>query len=58
MSAGQDWSRDKRMRAITTRHKLLELAKAQSGEISLLREEVQRWRLRTYPTLSGQRSLI
>jgi cilia- and flagella-associated protein 43 len=58
VSAGQDNSRDRRMHAIVSRRRLVELAKAQAEEIALLKDEVERWRLRSFPTLTGQRSLI
>ncbi|XP_057306385.1 cilia- and flagella-associated protein 43-like [Hydractinia symbiolongicarpus] len=41
----------KRMQDIITRRKLVDLAKAQASEISMLRAEVERLRMRTFPAL-------
>ena len=39
------------MNDIITRRKLVDLAKAQASEIGLLRAEVERLRMRTFPAL-------
>ena len=42
---------EKRMKDIITRRKLVDLAKAQAQEIAILRAEVERLRMRTFPAL-------
>lgn len=42
----------KRMQDIITRRKLVDLAKAQAQEIAVLRAEVERLRMRTFPALT------
>ena len=39
------------MKDIITRRKLVDLAKAQAQEIAILRAEVERLRMRTFPAL-------
>lgn len=39
------------MQDIITRRKLVDLAKAQAQEIAILRAEVERLRMRTFPAL-------
>lgn len=46
-----DTIRQQRMNDIITRRKLVDLAKAQASEIGLLRAEVERLRMRTFPAL-------
>ena len=41
----------RRMQDIITRRKLVDLAKAQAQEIAMLRAEVERLRMRTFPAL-------
>ena len=40
-----------RMRDIVQRRKLVDLAKAQAQEVAVLRAEVERLRMRTFPAL-------
>ena len=40
-----------RMKEIVSRRRLVELAKAQAKEVGVLREEVERLRMRTFPAL-------
>eukprot|EP00795_Rhopilema_esculentum_P012071 gene12071-2664_t len=46
-----DTATEKRMQDIITRKKLVDLAKAQAQEIAILRAEVERLRMRTFPAL-------
>ena len=46
-----DTIRQQRMNDIITRRKLVDLAKAQASEIGLLRAEVEKLRMRTFPAL-------
>ena len=46
-----DTAAEKRMQDIITRRKLVDLAKAQAQEIAILRAEVERLRMRTFPAL-------
>ena len=48
-----DTIRQQRMNDIITRRKLVDLAKAQASEIGLLRAEVERLRMRTFPGGGG-----
>ena len=41
----------KRMQDIVQRRKLVDLAKAQAQEVAVLRAEVERLRMRTFPAL-------
>jgi len=51
--AGQDIAdiREKRYQEIVQRRKLVDLAKAQANEVAVLRAEVERLRMRTFPAL-------
>ena len=42
---------DHRMREIVGRSRLVELAKAQAKEVGVLRKEVERLRMKTFPAL-------
>ena len=42
---------ESRMREIVGRSRLVELAKAQAKEVGVLRKEVERLRMRTFPAL-------
>lgn len=42
---------DKRLRGIVQRRKLVDLAKAQAQEVAVLRAEVERLRMKTFPAL-------
>lgn len=44
-------SSESRMRDIVSRRKLVELAKTQANEIGILRQEVERLRMKTFPAL-------
>lgn len=44
-------SREKRYQEIVQRRKLVDLAKAQANEVAVLRAEVERLRMRTFPAL-------
>lgn len=46
-----DTAAETRMQDILTRRKLVDLAKAQAQEIAVLRAEVERLRMRTFPAL-------
>ena len=46
-----DAGREKRYKEIVQRRKLVELAKAQAQEVAVLRAEVERLRMRTFPAL-------
>ncbi|ELU02415.1 hypothetical protein CAPTEDRAFT_160880 [Capitella teleta] len=46
-----DAGRDERYRQIVQRRKLVDLAKAQAQEVAVLRAEVERLRMRTFPAL-------
>jgi hypothetical protein len=41
------------LREIYARRRLVDLAKSQTQDIAILREEVERLRLRTYPAFAG-----
>lgn len=41
------------LRDIYARRRLVDLAKSQTQDIAILREEVERLRLRTYPAFAG-----
>ena len=43
--------KERRMQTIITRRKLVDLAKTQSSDIGVLRAEVERLRMRTFPAL-------
>ena len=43
--------RQERMNDIITRRKLVDLAKVQASEIGILRAEVERLRMKTFPAL-------
>ncbi|RKO99291.1 hypothetical protein CXG81DRAFT_20615 [Caulochytrium protostelioides] len=45
---------DGRVRAIASRRKLVDLAKSQAADLALLRHEVERLRLRTYPSFAAR----
>jgi len=45
----------KRMKAIVTRRKLIDLARAQTDEIEILRQELDRIRQRTFPSFTHSR---
>ena len=42
---------EKRLKNIVARRKLVDLAKAQAQEVAILRAEVERLRMRTFPAL-------
>ena len=42
---------ESRMRDVVSRSRLVELAKAQAKEVGVLRKEVERLRMRTFPAL-------
>lgn len=44
---------DRKLRTIYQRRKYIDLARSQAQDISILREEVERLRLRTYPAFSS-----
>jgi hypothetical protein len=44
-------ARDQRYKEIVQRRKLVDLAKAQAQEVAVLRAEVERLRMRTFPAL-------
>ena len=44
-------NREARMKDIVSRRKLVELAKSQAQEIHVLRAEVERLRMKTFPAL-------
>ena len=44
-----------RMKAVVTRRKLLDLARAQTDEIEFLRQELDRLRQRTFPSFATRR---
>ena len=44
-------AREKRYQEIVQRRKLVDLAKAQANEVAVLRAEVERLRMRTFPAL-------
>eukprot|EP01135_Chromosphaera_perkinsii_P008931 Nk52_evm41s1524 gene=Nk52_evmTU41s1524 len=44
---------EQRLREITERSRLVDIAKSQAEEISVLREEVERLRMKTFPSFSG-----
>ena len=46
-----DAGREKRYREIVQRRQFVELAKAQAQEVAVLRAEVERLRMRTFPAL-------
>ena len=46
-----DQGRGERYKEIVQRRKLVELAKAQAQEVAVLRAEVERLRMRTFPAL-------
>ena len=46
-----DAGAEQRYREIVQRRKLVELAKAQAQEVAVLRAEVERLRMRTFPAL-------
>lgn len=46
-----DTGKDQRYREIVQRRKLVDLAKAQAQEVAVLRAEVERLRMRTFPAL-------
>lgn len=46
-----DAGKDKRYMEIVQRRKLVDLAKAQAQEVAVLRAEVERLRMRTFPAL-------
>ena len=46
-----DAGREKQYKEIVQRRKLVELAKAQAQEVAVLRAEVERLRMRTFPAL-------
>ena len=46
-----DAGAEKRYREIVQRRKLVDLAKAQAQEVAVLRAEVERLRMRTFPAL-------
>ena len=43
------------MKAVVTRRKLLDLARAQTDEIEFLRQELDRLRQRTFPSFATRR---
>ena len=45
---------DKRLQAITARRELVDLTKRQAEEVVVIREEVERLRLRTFPSFPQQ----
>ena len=45
-----------RMKAIVTRRKLLDLARAQTDEIEFLRQELDRLRQKTFPSFATRRN--
>lgn len=47
----QEGVADKRYQEIVQRRKLVDLAKAQAQEVAVLRAEVERLRMRTFPAL-------
>lgn len=44
-------TRERRYQEIVQRRKLVDLAKAQANEVAVLRAEVERLRMRTFPAL-------
>lgn len=50
-AARSDTGSAKRMQDIVQRRKLVDLAKAQAQEVAVLRAEVERLRMRTFPAL-------
>ena len=42
---------DRRLKGIVQRRKLVDLAKAQAQEVAVLRAEVERLRMKTFPAL-------
>ncbi|XP_071946948.1 cilia- and flagella-associated protein 43-like [Antedon mediterranea] len=50
-SARDETAAEKRMKDIVQRRKLVDLAKAQAQEVAVLRAEVERLRMRTFPAL-------
>lgn len=44
-------AREKRRKEITTRRKLVDVAKIQAQEVAVLRAEVERLRMKTFPAL-------
>lgn len=46
-----EFVREKRYQQIVQRRKLVDLAKAQANEVAVLRAEVERLRMRTFPAL-------
>ena len=46
-----DTNREERYKDIVQRQRLVELAKAQAQEVAILRSEVERLRMRTFPAL-------
>ena len=51
VSSSEDSDREARYRDIVQRRKLVDLAKAQAQEVAVLRAEVERLRMRTFPAL-------
>ena len=51
-------SAQSRMKDIASRRKLVELAKTQANEIKILREEVERLRMKTFPALVQVQNLF
>jgi hypothetical protein len=45
-----------KLKEIYTRRKLVDLAKSQAQDIAILREEVERLRLRTYPAFPATKA--
>ena len=50
-AARSETGAEKRMQDIVQRRKLVDLAKAQAQEVAVLRAEVERLRMRTFPAL-------
>lgn len=51
MKEAESTAAEQRYRAILQRQKLVDLAKAQAKEVAVLRAEVERLRMRTFPAL-------
>jgi len=57
-AAQDERSTSKRMKSVVTHKKLKEISKAQDGELRVLRAEVERLNLRTYPSFVDQATML